>query len=137
MRKRILPLLESYNVDLVLNGHSHTYERSMLLHGHYGKSKTLDSTQIVNDQSGILEKGEPYVKGDDDSKGTVYCVMGSSGKVSKVHRTWPHPIMYAYDHENPGALILNIERSELSFEYLTADGIVGDRVTILKEATRP
>ena len=97
----------------------------------------MDSTQVINDQSGSLEKGEPYVKGDNDSKGTVYCVMGSSGKVSKVHRTWPHPIMYAYDNKNPGAIILEIEGGELSFEYLTAEVVIGDRVTIIKKATRP
>lgn len=137
MRKRILPLLESFYVDLVLNGHSHTYERSMLMHGHYGKSETLDSTKVINDESGSLEKDEPYVKGGERSKGTVYCVMGSSGKVSRVHRTWPHPIMYAYDNKNPGAIILEIEGRKLSFEYLTSNGTIGDRVTIIKEDARP
>jgi hypothetical protein len=45
--------------------------------------------------------------------------------------------MYAYDNKNPGAIILEIEGRELSFEYLTAEGVVVDRVTIIKEETRP
>ena len=41
MRQNILPILENGGVDLVLNGHSHCYERSFLLDGHYGLSGTL------------------------------------------------------------------------------------------------
>ena len=41
MRENALPILESYGVDIVLSGHSHSYERSFLLDGHYGKSNTL------------------------------------------------------------------------------------------------
>lgn len=36
MRERFLPVMEKYGVDLVLTGHSHSYERSVLLNGHYG-----------------------------------------------------------------------------------------------------
>ncbi len=42
MRQNFLPLLEAWGVDLVLSGHSHSYERSFLLDGHYGVSSTLD-----------------------------------------------------------------------------------------------
>ena len=42
MRQNALPILESHGVDLVLSGHSHSYERSFLLDGHYGTSGTLD-----------------------------------------------------------------------------------------------
>ena len=43
MRERFLPVLDAYGVDLVLTGHSHSYERSLLLHDHYGVSSTLQS----------------------------------------------------------------------------------------------
>ncbi|MGB0143530.1 MAG: metallophosphoesterase, partial [Akkermansiaceae bacterium] len=39
-REQYLPILESYGVDLVLSGHSHQYERSNFLNGHYGLSST-------------------------------------------------------------------------------------------------
>ena len=41
MRQNALPILEAYGVDLVLTGHSHSYERSFLIDGHYGASSTL------------------------------------------------------------------------------------------------
>ena len=41
MRQNAVPLLERYGVDLVLAGHSHSYERSYLIDGHYGLSETL------------------------------------------------------------------------------------------------
>jgi len=41
MRENYLPILEAGGVDLVLGGHSHSYERSFLLNGHYGLSSTL------------------------------------------------------------------------------------------------
>ena len=41
MRERVLPILEDAGADLVLTGHSHTYERSYLLRGHYGHSRTV------------------------------------------------------------------------------------------------
>ena len=38
MRENVVPILEDYGVDLVLTGHSHAYERSFLIDGHYGIS---------------------------------------------------------------------------------------------------
>jgi acid phosphatase type 7 len=36
VRTKIVPLLEAAGVDLVLSGHSHSYERSYFIRGHYG-----------------------------------------------------------------------------------------------------
>ena len=52
MRKFAAPLLESYGVDLVLSGHSHSYERSFLIDGHYDTSDTFDSSMQIDDGSG-------------------------------------------------------------------------------------
>ena len=46
MRAHALPSWKSYGVDLVLTGHSHSYERSFLLQGHYGPSYTLQNSMI-------------------------------------------------------------------------------------------
>ena len=35
MRQYIMPIIESGGVDLLLTGHSHIYERSMLIDGAY------------------------------------------------------------------------------------------------------
>ena len=46
MRQNMTPILEEGGVDLVLSGHSHSYERSFLIDGHYGTSDTLTSDMI-------------------------------------------------------------------------------------------
>ena len=47
MRQNALPILEDFGIDLVLGGHSHSYERSFLLDGHYGPSDTLEPSMIL------------------------------------------------------------------------------------------
>jgi len=47
MRENALPILEASGVDLVLSGHSHSYERSFLLDGHYGDSTTLTVVLMI------------------------------------------------------------------------------------------
>ncbi len=44
MRQNFLPMLESNGVDLILSGHSHSYERSYLLNGHYGNANSFNSS---------------------------------------------------------------------------------------------
>ena len=41
MRERALPILEAGGVDVVLTGHSHSYERSFLIDGHYGAGRAI------------------------------------------------------------------------------------------------
>src|SRR4051812_40731882 len=36
MRTNFVPILESHGVDIVLSGHSHSYERSRFIDGHHG-----------------------------------------------------------------------------------------------------
>jgi len=58
MRQNALPILEAWGVDLVLGGHSHTYERSFLLDGHYGLSGTLDISGNILDIGDGSETGD-------------------------------------------------------------------------------
>ena len=52
MRERFLPVLEAHGVDLVLTGHSHAYERSFLIDGHYGPSDTLAPSMVLDGGDG-------------------------------------------------------------------------------------
>jgi hypothetical protein len=52
MRQNALPILENAGVDLVLSGHSHSYERSFLIDGHYGTSGTFSTAMKKNGGSG-------------------------------------------------------------------------------------
>ncbi len=106
MRQNILPLLEDYGVDLVLTGHSHSYERSFLIDGHYLTSDTWDpQTMLVDGGSGNSppyakpERGDvPYAGGGD---GAVYTVAGSGslisfGSAQSLGGSGPdHPVMHA------------------------------------------
>ena len=62
MRQNALPILESHGVDLVLSGHSHSYERSKLIDGHYRHSKILEPTMIVDSGNGREEGNGAYIK---------------------------------------------------------------------------
>ena len=48
MRANLLPIMEAGGVDLCLTGHSHSYERSFLLDGHYGVQTTLTETMKID-----------------------------------------------------------------------------------------
>ena len=80
--------------DLVMSGHSHSYERSYLLDGHYGDSLTLDPVNNVLDPGDGKETGDgAYEKPDVIAAaraGSVYTVAGSSGKTSSA--ALDHPI---------------------------------------------
>ena len=132
MRQNIVPILESWGVDLVLCGHSHVYERSYLLNGHYGYSWELDPAKmIVDSKSGRPDETGPYVKPADaaSNRGTVYVVAGSSGQ--RGGGTLDHPAMFI-SLDQMGSLVLDIDHSRLDARFLGDDGITHDHFTILK-----
>ncbi len=82
MREEILPILEANGVDLVLVGHSHSYERAMLIHGHYDVSDTFDKSKMgIDTSNGNDQENGAYVKV--DPVGTVYTLAGSASKVGR------------------------------------------------------
>lgn len=54
MRTNFNPILEDGGVDLVFLGHSHNYERSVLLDGHYGTSGTITAAMKKNAGNGSV-----------------------------------------------------------------------------------
>ncbi len=132
MRSRALPILESYGVDLVLSGHSHAYERSYLLDGHYGKSNTLNSSMVVDSGSGNPAGSGAYDKplGLSANQGAVYVVAGSSGKVSSSGNL-NHAAMY-YSLRDMGSLVLDLNDQQLDVRFLEDDGDIRDRFQITK-----
>jgi len=64
MRQNVVPILEAHGVDLVLTGHSHDYERSFLIDGHYGSADTWDpSTMLKDGGSGRVNDTGAYPTG--------------------------------------------------------------------------
>lgn len=135
MRLYFLPLLEANGVDLVLSGHSHSYERSHLINGHYGKANTFDpATHIVNNGAGNgkIDQDGAYLKditGPNEDKGAVYITTGSSGKVSG--GSLDHPAMY-YSVSELGSCLLEIEGNQMDIKFIRENGIVEDYFSIQK-----
>lgn len=131
MRENILPILEAGGVDLVLAGHSHSYERSFLLDRAYGFSTNLTPAQIKNHGDGRPDGDGAYEKsaGTPPHEGAVYVVAGSSGKISGGKLN--HPAMYL-SLNKLGSLILDVEGSELHATFLNQRGQVRDYFTLRK-----
>jgi len=134
MRENFLPLFDQYGVDLVLCGHSHVYERSYLLRGHYGNSSTFNNSYKVDGSSGKASLGEEYIKyldGPTKGHGIVYVVQGNSGS-SEPGAAINHPAMYFGEEGTYGSLVLDINGMRVDGRYLRSDGTVQDEFTIIK-----
>lgn len=129
MRQNFLPLLESGGVDLVLAGHSHSYERSFLLDGHYGNSSTLAPSMIKDGGDGREGGDGPYVKASIPHAGAVYTVAGSSGKTTNA--PLDHPAMF-FSVKALGSVVLDFDGERLDAAFLTATGQVTDHYTLIK-----
>lgn len=138
MRENALPLLERYGVDLVFCGHSHVYERSFFLNGHYGLSTNLEPSMILNNGYGRENNGGPYEKpagGLGAGQGTVYTVCGCSGE-GGVTRSFNHPAMRV-SSGGFGSVVLDVNGLRLDARFLRVPGEVHDYFTIIKGAPRP
>jgi hypothetical protein len=134
MREWVLPILEKHGVDLVLAGHSHSYERSFLIHGFTGISSTFTSEHIVQPGNGRLEGDGAYAKLGEEPRGTVYIVAGASGEVES--GPLDHPAMYASLQEL-GSLVIDVHGTRLDASYIGVTGSVLDHFTILKGKDQP
>ena len=137
MRQRIVPILEKYGVDLVLCGHSHVYERSYLINKHTGFSSTFNRvTMLVDSSSGNPDSNKTYIKytyGANKDKGTVYAVVGNSGKHEPENGKM-HAVMYkkyAAD-KGVGSMILEVKGNTLLCSYYKENGELFDRFSIVK-----
>ncbi len=133
MRENFIPILEKYSVDLVLSGHSHSYERSMLIGGHYGESDEFLSNPLDfarNDHDNRYTK--PIYANHDDhyQEGSIYVVAGSAAK-NNGNGGLNHPVMMR-GMKDYGSLILNVEGLNLSATMLTDAGETKDQFTLEK-----
>ena len=139
MRNNFLPILENNGVDLVLSGHSHSYERSYFINGHYGASDTFNvSNNIVGANGNLSGQADTpdgaYNKTEVQNDGTVYITTGSAGKVSDGDLN--HNAMY-FSLKQLGSCVLEIESDggtgqNLTVKFITDTGVVDDYFTINK-----
>ena len=137
MRQYVVPVLDAHGVDLVLAGHSHSFERSFLIDGHYGYSDTYD------EQIHLIDGGDGDVQGTGayqaQGPGTVFAVAGSSSLLSPgvaellggAAGEPPHPVMVSslYLH---GSMVLEVNGNRLDGRFLDSAGDFEDSFTMFK-----
>jgi hypothetical protein len=130
MRQHIMPLLESAGVDLVLTGHSHTYERSMLMDGAYG-TPTSARGVILDDGDGDPNGDGAYHKSGQmkPNEGSVSVVAGHGrsgrqfyGIVPVMRKTIPVV----------GSFLLDIDGDVLTGRMIVPGGHVADFFQIVR-----
>ncbi len=140
MRQNVLPMLEAGGVDLVLTGHSHCYERSYFLNGHYGLSSTLTAAMKLDGGSGRADGTGSYTKpgGLAANQGAVYITAGNGGHVTSwvggstaEFNPTPHPAMF-YSALHVGSLVLDVNGNRLDAKMIRETGAVDDYFTIVK-----
>ncbi len=132
MRQNAVPFLEAAGVDLVMTGHSHSYERSFLIDGHYGTSGTLQPSMVLDGGDGDPAGDGAYLKlgaPGDPHEGTVYLVLGSSGSLAP--GPLDHPVM-ARSIYSLGSVVLDVSGGRLEGRFLTDTGQVLDHFAIEK-----
>lgn len=126
MRERFLPLLEAYGTDLVLSGHSHSYERTYYMAGHYGTSETFDQEHnIVNGGDGHPDGNGEYTTL--NGTGTVYITAGNGGKITGTLTR--HNAVYAAIYEL-GGVIMDVSNQVMRVRLLDDQARVLDDFTI-------
>jgi len=138
MRETVVPILEAGGVDLVLSGHSHSYERSYFINGAYGYPNSVTPSfstlsadgHILDDGDGDPEGDGPYRKDPAGNAGAVYVVAGHGG--NELGGTGGHPVMFFTDVTSFGSLLIDIDGDVLTLRNLRSDGVVSDVVAIDK-----
>ena len=142
IRQNLLPILEAGGVDLILSGHSHAYERSRLVRGHYGLSPTFNPTTMQPDGGDGDEAGDgAYIKpaGLSANQGAVFVVAGNGGKATY----WdggstadtnpnPHVVMQA-SLLRRGSVVLDVTGDRLDVRMLRETGDIDDHFTLRKQ----
>lgn len=132
MRENFLPLLEAHGVDLTFAGHSHTYERSILMNGHYGTSDTYDAAQHALDAGNGRPEGDgSYRQGAHQRRGTIHTVAGSSGKFGPFKAA--HLPFMVENFSALASVVVDVEGRSLQVTTLGSQGDVLDSYTLLKD----
>ena len=137
MRQNFVTLLEEYGVDLVLCGHSHAYERSFLLDGHYGMRSDLSTAMKLNVGDGRENGDGPYLKpfgAGIPRYGAVYVAAGNSSIIRGGQLD--DPVMCVATNVF-GSLLVQVNSNRLDAVLLSPGGITNDLFTIIKTNFAP
>lgn len=134
MRENIMPILESGGVDMVFTGHSHIYERSMLIDGAYSTPTTVDGV-VLDDGSGDPGGDGAYRKSEglQPHEGTVVIVTGHGG--AGLRRMGTMPVMRRVIYPEHGSVIVDVNDDSATAIMLNSKGVERDIFRIVKRGT--
>lgn len=133
IRRHIMPIIEAGGVDLVLTGHSHVYERSMLIDGAYATNSVSENV-VLDDGDGDPDGDGPYRKsaGIHAHEGTVQVVAGNAGQT--MGRTGTIPFMRRTITEY-GSLMVEVNGDTLTGRMINRNGSQRDLFSIVKRGS--
>ncbi|MDP5121595.1 MAG: metallophosphoesterase [Spirosomaceae bacterium] len=135
IRETLVPVFDKYQVDVVLSGHSHVYERSYLMKGHSGHSTSFNKNQhVVQETNAFYSKDSPPIINKED--GTIYMVIGSAGRLDWNGRPDPHPSSIYSDYKMGGSSFFTVTDNRLDSEWICADGEIRDKFTVFKNVNK-
>ncbi len=131
IRLNLVPLFDAYGVDLVLNGHSHNYERTKLIKNHrYGSETWRDEFHLAQPGSGNYNAGDrPYIN---KTEGTVYVVVGSAGRLDWNGINGQLPAVYYQNKDIGGSMKITVRENRMDAEWIAGDGQVKDSFSFFK-----
>lgn len=129
MRQNIVPILEEYDVDVVLSGHSHGYERTWLIHDFNGTSSQFNDTHVAYPGQGFPSVYEK------NKRGTVYAVVGTGG--ISLGGAGGHKAMAFNVFNKFGYAQMTISRDSLWFKFIDTTRQVIDQFIIRKSLPCP
>ncbi len=140
MRQNFIRILERNGVDMVVCGHSHDYERSYLLKGHYGNEASFNKAAHTADSSSAKYNGSvkscPYnVPSGKVNHGTVYVVAGSAGADGGVQTGYPHNAL-PFSIDDGGMFFFEVQGNRLNAKFIRRTGAIDDQFTIMKDVNK-
>ncbi len=144
MRQNFIRILERLGVDLIMCGHSHDYERSKLLDGHYGTElATASMTPYLKSSTSGFYDGSANscvytTASNTPNHGTVYVVAGSSGNSGGTNAGldgYPHNAM-PYSINDGGMFFFEVDDNRLNAKFIRVDGTIFDKFTIMKDVSK-
>ncbi len=139
LREILTPVFDEFDVDMVISGHSHVFERSRPLSGLIGLSSEFNKkTNWTQNSSGKYDKSEnscPYIfqTNPKEKNGVMYVVNGVGGATGSPRAGFPHPAMEYSLAGKGGSFYFEIENKRLDAKFIDETGQVLDQFTIMKD----
>jgi len=115
MRRTYHPLFDKYGVDIVLQGHSHNYQRSYPLH----YNDEIHSEPIISDNEELKYN---------DPRGTIFIIVGTGEVLQPAHNKY----FLAKVYEEYGCINVEIHGKLITMEFYSDMNNTIDKFSITK-----